>query len=117
MSPDKGRRNYLIYKELWEIVNADKKARERVSDSSELSKRMQIKLDEDRKMLDEKYAEESERTIKEKTEKQRNTLEKMETSYNERFSKTENAINELYEKKKNAWISEIVCGVTEEAES
>lgn len=104
----------MINKELWEIVNADKKARERVSDSAELSRRMQIKLDEDRKMLNEKYAEEAKRTINEKTEKQENNLEKMEASYSERFSKTQSAINNLYEKQKNAWISEIVCSITEE---
>ena len=33
---------------------------------------------------------------------------------NERFEKVSSSLQVLYEKKKNAWVSEIICGITEE---
>ena len=104
----------MLNKNLSEILNADKKARERISSASELSARIQKKLDEDRVMLEKRYAEESEKEITESREKHERILEEAEKSYNERFEKVSSSLQVLYEKKKNAWISEIICGITEE---
>ena len=103
----------MINKELSEILNADKKARERIYSSSELSEKTQKKLAEDNEMLNKKYADEAAKTIEENKQRQEAILDKAKNSYNERFKKTEAALNALYENKKNAWISEIVCSVTE----
>lgn len=103
----------MINKELSEILNADKKARERIYSTAELSEKMQKKLAEDNEMLNQKYADEAAKTIEENKQKQEAILNKAKNSYNERFEKTEAALNALYENKKNAWISEIVRSVTE----
>ena len=97
----------MITGELLEIVKADKKARERISGSKELSERMQKKLDEDTAALKEK-------SVKENQAKQLKILEDTEKQFTARFEQTSAAINSLYEKKKNTWISEIVCKVTEQ---
>lgn len=104
----------MITGELLEIVKADKKARERISGSKELSERMQKKLDEDTAALNEKYSNESEKSVKENQAKQLKILEDTEKQFTARFEKTSAAINSLYEKKKNTWISEIVSKVTEQ---
>lgn len=103
----------LINNELLEILKADKRARERVSDASEINERMQKHLAEDAVRLEKKYSSDSERAIAESKEKHERTLRKIQELYAEKGDTASQTLKTLYDEKKNAWISEIVRAVTE----
>lgn len=104
----------MINNELLEILKADRKARNRVSDSAGAAEHMAERLEKDRIRLEEIYSEKSKAAIEESREKHMKTLQKIEQSYREKTKADETALNALYSKKKNEWVDEIVRE-TEEA--
>ena len=103
----------MINKELSEILNADKKARDKISDSSQITEGIQKKLDEDREILNRRYADESHKIIEENSNKHTKILENSEKQNIELLKKNSDTLNELSKKNMDSWVSAIVSTVTE----
>ncbi len=102
----------MINTKLLEIVEADKKARERVAAMSKSSDLAEEKLEKDREALEEKYKSAAEETIAKSARKHEAALESAAASYKKSLAATKAKIDELSGKSKSEWIRRICEDVT-----
>ena len=103
----------MINDNLLEIINADKRARERISDSSKFDARSKQMLEEAKARLEEKYDKDAKQKIQASAKEHEKLLELTAETYEIRLRETEKNIEQLTEKKKNEWVSMIIRSVTE----
>ena len=102
----------MINKELYQIIEADKNARSRISDASELTNRINVLLEEDKLKFEAKYSKESSKEIEEINKRQQNLIDKSKEDYAMRLEDSKNKIEKLGQENTKKWVSEIVCNVT-----
>ena len=102
----------MINKELYQIIEADKNARSRISDASELTNRINVLLEEDKLKFEAKYSKESSKEIEEINKKQQNLIDKSKEEYTKKLEEAKNKIEKLAQDNTNKWIFEIVSNVT-----
>ena len=104
---------FLINKELVQIIEAYKTARNKISDADELAKRMNVLLEEDRNKFEKKYAEKSDKETEENSKKQQTLISMSKEEYSKRLEDAKDKIEKLANENTNKWIHEIICSVTQ----
>lgn len=102
----------MINKELFQIIEADKNARNRISDASELTNRINTLLEQDRIKFEKKYSQESNEKIEEINKNQQNLINKSKEEYAKKLEEAKDKIEKLAQDNTDKWIFEIVCNVT-----
>ena len=106
----------MINENLLEILNADKAARMKVAETAKVSAAIDAKLEQARARFEELYGRKAAEQIEASAKAHQKRFADTEAALCRHSEKAGASLRTFSERRKDAWVSEIVSGVTENAD-